>query len=41
MLGVELEYEKKDRQGKIKINLGDKKSIFLNGIKLKKLSELL
>ncbi len=38
---VELEYEKLDRSGKIKIILGSKKNIFLNGIKLKKLSELL
>lgn len=38
---VEIEYEKSDRDGKIKIELGDKKSIYLNGIKIKKLSELL
>jgi DNA replication and repair protein RecF len=38
---VEIEFEKKDRNGKIKIEIGEKKQIFLNGIKLKKLSELL
>ena len=38
---VEIEYEKSDRDGKIKIELGNKKNIYLNGIKIKKLSELL
>ena len=38
---IEIEYEKSDRDGKIKIELGNKKSIYLNGIKIKKLSELL
>lgn len=38
---IEIEYNKKDREGKIKVNLADKKNIFLNDIKLKKLSELL
>lgn len=38
---VEIEYKKSDRDGKIKIELGNKKNIYLNGIKLKKLSELL
>lgn len=38
---IDIEYEKKDRDGKIKIVLGNKKNIFVNGIKLKKLSELL
>ena len=38
---VEIEYEKSDRDGKIKIELGKRKNIYLNGIKLKKLSELL
>ena len=38
---VEIVYQKKDRDGKIKIEIGDKKNIYLNGIKLKKLSELL
>ena len=38
---IEIEYEKSDRDGKIKIELCDKKNIFINGIKIKKLSELL
>ena len=38
---IEIEYEKLDRDGKIKIELCDKKNIFINGIKIKKLSELL
>ena len=38
---VEIEYEKSDREGKIKIEIGNKKNIFINGIKIKKLSELL
>ena len=38
---VEVEYEKSDRHGKIKIEIGNKKNIYLNGIKIKKLSELL
>ena len=38
---VEIEYKKIDREGKIKIQLNNKKNIFVNGIKIKKLSELL
>ncbi len=38
---IEIEFEKSDRNGKIKIELGNKKNIYLNGIKIKKLSELL
>ncbi len=38
---IEIEYQKSDRDGKIKIEVSNKKTIFLNGIKLKKLSELL
>lgn len=38
---VEIEFNKKDRDGKIKIEIGEKKQIYFNGIKLKKLSELL
>lgn len=38
---IEIEYQKSDRDGKIKIELSNKKNIFLNGIKLKKLSQLL
>ena len=38
---VEIEYKKLDRDGKIKIELNNKKNVFINGIKIKKLSELL
>ncbi len=38
---VEIEYQKKDRDGKIKIELGNKKNIYINEIKINKLSELL
>ncbi len=36
-----IEYKKSDRDGKIKIDLNNKKSIYTNRIKIKKLSELL
>lgn len=38
---IEIEYEKSDRDGKIKIELSDKKCVYFNGVKLKKLSEIL
>ena len=38
---VEINFKKLDRDGKIKIELYNKKNIYLNGIKIKKLSELL
>ena len=38
---VELEFYKSDRDGKIKIEIANKKNIFVNGLKIKKLSELL
>ena len=38
---IETEYEKKDREGKIKIELAKRKNVYHNGIKIKKLSELL
>ena len=38
---VEINFKKSDRYGNIKIEIGDKKQIYLNGIKIKKLSELL
>ena len=38
---IEIFFEKSDRDGKIKIELNNKKNIYLNNIKLKKLSELL
>ena len=37
---LEAEYKKEDREGKVKVVLENKKNIFLNGIKIKKLSEL-
>lgn len=39
-LSVNLKYQKSDRDGKIKIAISNKKQIELNGVKLKKLSEL-
>lgn len=36
-----VEFSKKDREGKISINISDKKQIALNDIKLKKMSEVL
>ena len=41
MASVFLEYQKSDREGSIKIDLNEKKNILVNGIKIKKLSELL
>jgi DNA replication and repair protein RecF len=38
---IEIEYEKSDRNGKIKIELNDKKNIYINDIKQKKLSDIL
>ena len=38
---VEINYEKSDREGKVRIEIGNKKNIFLNDIKLRKVSELL
>lgn len=38
---IEILYKKKDRDGKIKISISDKKYISINDVKLKKLSELL
>lgn len=38
---LEIEYEKEDRSGNIKIELDDKKTIYLNGIKQSKLSDIL
>ncbi len=38
---VEVEFSKSDRDGTIKIEINDKKNIFVNGVKIKKLSELL
>ena len=38
---VEIEFFKSDRDSKIRIQLSNKKEVFINGIKIKKLSELL
>lgn len=38
---IEVEFQKSDRNGKIKIDLSEKKDIYVNGVKIKKLSELL
>lgn len=38
---VEVEFEKIDRDGKIKIELSSKKDVFINGIKKNKVSEIL
>ncbi len=38
---IEIEFEKSDRVGKIKIELNDKKSVFVNNIKQNKLSDIL
>ncbi len=40
-LQVEIFYQKSDRNGKIKIAINNKKQIEVNGVKIKKLSELL
>ena len=36
-----IEFEKSDRDGSVKVDISNKKSIFVNGVKIKKLSELL
>lgn len=38
---IEIYFSKSDRNGKIKIDLSEKKDIYLNGVKIKKLSDLL
>ena len=38
---IELEYLKKDREGKIIYKIGEKKEILINNIKIKKMSEIL
>ena len=38
---IEANFSKSDREGKIKIELNEKKDIYLNGVKIKKLSDLL
>jgi DNA replication and repair protein RecF len=41
MAQIEIDFEKSDRDGNIKINIENKKNIFINKIKIKKLSDLL
>ena len=38
---IEAEFSKSDRDGRIKIEINDKKNIYVNGVKVKKFSELL
>ncbi len=38
---IDIDYEKKDRVGNIKFKISDKKYVYLNDVKLKKLSELI
>ena len=38
---IEIEFEKKDREGKVKIQINDKKQLYINDIKQSKLSEIL
>ncbi len=38
---IEIEFEKSDRDGKIKIEIDDKKNVFVNNIKQNKLSDIL
>ena len=38
---IDIDFEKKDRKGNIKVNIEDKKNIFVNDLKLNKTSELL
>ncbi len=40
-LKIQTHFQKKDRVGKVRIEISDKKNVFLNDVKLKKLSELL
>ncbi len=40
-LKIESHFQKRDREGKIKVEISDKKNVYLNDIKLKKLSEVL
>ncbi len=38
---IEIDYQKKDRAGNIKYNIGENKNIFINNLKIKKMSEIL
>ena len=38
---IEVDYQKKDREGKINFNIGEKKEVFINDVKTQKMSEIL
>ena len=38
---IELEYERKDREGKIKLEITEKKNFYINGIKQKRVSDII
>ena len=38
---IEVKYQKKDREGKVKIIIENRKELYLNDIKMKKLSDIL
>ena len=38
---IETKYEKKDRKGEIKLNISDKKSVYLNNVQINKLSDFI
>ena len=38
---IEVEYFKSDRDGKVKVDIGNKKQVYVNGVKINKLSEIL
>lgn len=38
---VEIEYVRKDREGKINIEIGEKKTFYINGVKQKKVSDII
>ena len=40
-LKIQTHFQKKDRDGEIKVEISDKKNVYLNDVKLKKLSEVL
>ena len=40
-LKIQSHFQKKDRDGEIKVEISDKKNVYLNDVKLKKLSEIL
>lgn len=38
---IEIEYVRKDREGTIKVEIGEKKTFYINGIKQKKISDII